>query len=51
MIIEPSKTGDELITNLKEIETKIKEIEPENIACILSTTSCFAPRGPDKYFE
>lgn len=48
VIIEPVKDGDELVTNLTEIESKINELEPENIACILSTTSCFAPRIPDR---
>lgn len=35
-------------TNLTKIEEKIKEYKPENIACIFSTTSCFAPRAFDK---
>ncbi|CAF0766042.1 unnamed protein product [Brachionus calyciflorus] len=51
IIIEPLKVGDELVTNLDEIEKKISELGSESIACILSTTSCFAPRGPDKVEE
>ncbi|RNA21717.1 O-phosphoseryl-tRNA(Sec) selenium transferase [Brachionus plicatilis] len=48
VIIEPNKVLDELVTNLHEIESQIIDLKPESIACILSTTSCFAPRGPDK---
>lgn len=48
IIIENELSGDELRTNLTKIEEKIKEYKPENIACIFSTTSCFAPRAFDK---
>lgn len=48
VIIEPVYSGDELTTNLNEIEKQIHQLKPENIACILCTTSCFAPRSPDR---
>lgn len=39
--------GDELRTDLETLEKKIIELGAENVACIFSTTSCFAPRAPD----
>ena len=47
IIIDPIKVGDELQTNVKEFESQINELGPENIVCIISTTSCFAPRACD----
>ena len=43
--------GDQLTTNLKEIETQINKIGKDNILCVLSTSSCFAPRSPDNIIE
>ncbi|EFC49610.1 predicted protein [Naegleria gruberi] len=37
--------------NLQSIESKIQQVGAENILCVLSTTSCFAPRVPDDVFE
>ena len=48
VIIENVLVGDELQTNVKAIEEKVRELKPENILCIFSTTSCFAPRACDK---
>merc|ERR1712129_103469 len=45
------QNGDELNTNLKQIKQQISQINAENILCILSTTSCFAPRAPDNIIE
>ncbi|CAG2165325.1 unnamed protein product, partial [Oppiella nova] len=36
-----------LDTDFKTIEAKVKELGNEKIVCILSTTSCFAPRNAD----
>lgn len=43
--------GDELNTNLEEIENQIEKLGAENILCIFSTSSCFAPRGYDNIKE
>ena len=48
VIIENVLEGDELRTDISEIEKKIKELGEENIVCIMTTTSCFAPRVPDR---
>ncbi|XP_050069772.1 O-phosphoseryl-tRNA(Sec) selenium transferase [Anopheles maculipalpis] len=38
-------------TDLPEFVSKIKELGADRICCILSTTSCFAPRGSDDVIE
>lgn len=40
--------GDELRTDVDGVEEAIKECGASNVLCILSTTSCFAPRGCDR---
>jgi len=40
--------GDEVRTDLDAIENEILRIGAENVLCVLSTTSCFAPRAPDR---
>ena len=46
-IIELIKMGEELTTDLTAMKDAVTTLGPENILCIFSTTSCFAPRGPD----
>ena len=48
VVIENVEEGDELRTNVTEIKAKIEELGAENIACIMTTTSCFTPRVPDR---
>ena len=47
--MENVEEGDELQTDLAAVEKKIKDLGPENVVCIMTTTSCFAPRIPDRY--
>ena len=51
IVIENVLEGDEIRTNLIILEKEIQRIGPENIVCVLSTSSCFAPRCPDKVVE
>lgn len=51
VVIEPIINNDELQTNIEEISKQIDLLGAENILCIFSTTSCFAPRGYDKIQE
>ncbi|KAG8453560.1 hypothetical protein GDO86_000261 [Hymenochirus boettgeri] len=51
VVIENVLEGDELRTDLNAVEFKIKELGAENILCLHSTTSCFAPRVPDRLEE
>lgn len=51
VIVENVMEGDELRTDLAAVEKQIKDLSPENIVCIMTTTSCFAPRTPDRLEE
>lgn len=47
IIVEPVLSGDELRTDVHGMETQITTLGSNNIVCVLSTTSCFAPRASD----
>lgn len=47
VVIDTVRSDDELETNVAEFENQIQRIGAHNIVCIVSTTSCFAPRGCD----
>lgn len=51
VVIENNLESDELRTNVEGIKKAISELGAENILCIHSTTSCFAPRVPDRLEE
>lgn len=51
-IVVPMKLeGTALVTDMVMIQQEAMRLGYENIACILSTTSCFAPRSPDDVVE
>lgn len=42
------RDGDELRTDVDGLREQLKELRGrERVLCVLSTTSCFAPRVPD----
>lgn len=47
IIIDPILEDDQLVTNVAAVESAIKDTGRENILCVISTTSCFAPRAYD----
>lgn len=47
VVIDTIRNEDELETNLDEFDNQINKLGAQNIVCIVSTTSCFAPRGCD----
>lgn len=51
IIIEPLQHGDELVTNIDAIKTQINAVGSDNILCVFSTTSCFAPRSYDNVID
>ncbi|XP_071982092.1 O-phosphoseryl-tRNA(Sec) selenium transferase isoform X1 [Engystomops pustulosus] len=51
VVIENVLEGDELRTDLNAVKSRILELGAENILCVHSTTSCFAPRVPDRLEE
>ena len=50
VVIENALVKDELQTDVEEIKMQISKLGAENIACVMTTTSCFAPRIPDRYY-
>jgi O-phospho-L-seryl-tRNASec:L-selenocysteinyl-tRNA synthase len=47
IIIEQIENNNYLQTNINEFEKQIQQLNPNEICCIISTTSCFAPRAID----
>ncbi len=47
IIIEQVENNNYLQTNINEFEKQIQQLNPNEICCIISTTSCFAPRAID----
>jgi O-phospho-L-seryl-tRNASec:L-selenocysteinyl-tRNA synthase len=49
IIIPTLLNGDEIVTNIDFLKETIQSISStDEILCVLSTTSCFAPRRPDR---
>jgi O-phospho-L-seryl-tRNASec:L-selenocysteinyl-tRNA synthase len=48
VVIDLKQEGDQLVTDLDAIQTAMERIGAENILAVVSTTSCFAPRAPDR---
>ena len=51
LVVENILEGDELRTDVDGVRKRILEVGAENVLCVLSTTSCFAPRGVDKLLD
>merc|ERR1719193_315827 len=48
VVVQLKREGDQLTTDLAGIEAAIDRVGgPEEVLCVLTTTSCFAPRAPD----
>lgn len=48
VVIENCLEGDELRTDISSLKESIERLGDENIVCVMTTTSCFAPRVPDR---
>ncbi len=48
IVIENKRDGDMLRTDLAAIESAIDRVGADSVLCVLSTSSCFAPRVPDR---
>lgn len=46
-LLERDDAGDELLTDLSQLRAAMSKVGPEELLCVVSTTSCFAPRSPD----
>ncbi|XP_041471539.1 O-phosphoseryl-tRNA(Sec) selenium transferase-like isoform X2 [Lytechinus variegatus] len=51
IVIENKLEGDELRTDIEAVSAKIKELGTDEVLAVFSTTSCFAPRVPDRLEE
>ena len=51
LVVENVFEGDELRTDVEAIRARIAEVGAENVLCVLTTTSCFAPRGVDRLLD
>jgi len=47
-VLENRLEGDELRTDIEAMQAAIERLGAENIVCVMTTTSCFAPRVPDR---
>ena len=48
LVVELVQVGDQLQTDLVAMERAMTTLGPASIVAVVSTTSCFAPRAPDK---
>jgi len=48
VVVENVVEGDELRTDVQTVEEELRRLGPEKVVCVLTTTSCFAPRACDK---
>ena len=51
VVIPLVKQGDQLCTDLQEMEVTMDRLGTDSIVAVLSTTSCFAPRAADSVVE
>eukprot|EP00457_Paulinella_chromatophora_P001746 gb/GEZN01001748.1/.p1 GENE.gb/GEZN01001748.1/~~gb/GEZN01001748.1/.p1 ORF type:complete len:783 (+),score=66.12 gb/GEZN01001748.1/:55-2403(+) len=51
LVVENQLEGQELRTDMKALQAAIASVGPDQILCVLSTSSCFAPRAPDRLEE
>lgn len=47
IVVQLKRDGDQLTTDLEGIEAAIARTGAEKVLCVMTTTSCFAPRAPD----
>lgn len=43
--------GDAVVTDVAGVEAAVERCGADNVLCVVTTTSCFAPRIPDKVRE
>ena len=47
VVIELQRAGDALVTDTEAIAAALQRLGPDSVACIVTTSSCFAPRACD----
>ena len=48
VVVENLLEGEELRTDVDRIEAELARLGPDKVVCVLTTSSCFAPRTPDR---
>lgn len=48
MVVRNTLDGDELRAEVDAVARAVEEVGVENVLCVITTTSCFAPRGADR---
>ncbi|CAM9137758.1 unnamed protein product, partial [Ascophyllum nodosum] len=51
IVVDNVLEGDAVVTDLKGVRDAVERCGTENVLCVVTTTSCFAPRLPDKVDE
>ena len=51
LVVESDTEGDQLVTDVDAVESLVSGERAEEILCVLTTTSCFAPRAADAVVE
>lgn len=44
---DDTQGGEQIVTDVPAVRAAIERLGPDAVLCVLSTTSCFAPRAPD----
>ncbi|CAN0082350.1 unnamed protein product, partial [Discosporangium mesarthrocarpum] len=47
-VVENLIEGDSVVTDVEGVRSAVHAAGPANVLCVVSTSSCFAPRVPDK---
>jgi O-phospho-L-seryl-tRNASec:L-selenocysteinyl-tRNA synthase len=51
IVIDNVRDGDEVRTDVDGVRAAVERVGADNVLCVLSTSSCFMPRTPDKVDE
>jgi O-phospho-L-seryl-tRNASec:L-selenocysteinyl-tRNA synthase len=51
LVVPNTLEGDQLRTDLDAVRAAVAGVGADAVVCVLSTTSCFAPRGADRVVE
>ncbi|CAM9320260.1 unnamed protein product, partial [Hapterophycus canaliculatus] len=51
IVVENLMEGDAVVTDVEGVRAAVESYGADNVLCVVTTTSCFAPRLPDKVDE
>lgn len=47
VVVSPKLVGDQLCTDVDAVRAAVETAGPSNVCCVITSTSCFAPRSAD----